>query len=239
MNQQPVAGDNRTGIVRAKERGEAMREGTDPFPPSSHGTRAGAGKIRVLYAQEGIRTGSVPSPVGIGGTTRAALEALKGDRPTLLMDKIGERIAFERTGTRLYEALLSKHEAFGPVDGGPDREELEEILLEEHRHFDMLTEVMRDFGGDPTAMTPSAGLVGVVSEGVLKVLTDPRFPLLDSLQAMLMAELADRASWRLLVELVQGIGENELGRRFEEAEVREEQHVERIRAWVRAGLGVT
>ena len=35
------------------------------------------------------------------------------------MDKIGERLAFERTGTRLYEALVSKHEAFGSFPGGP------------------------------------------------------------------------------------------------------------------------
>jgi hypothetical protein len=238
MNQQPVMGDNRTGIARAKQRGDAMQEGSDRFPPSSHGTRAGAGKIRVLYAKEGIRTGSVPPPAGVAGKARAAFEALKGDRPLLLTDKVGERIAFERTGARLYEALLSKHEAFGPVDGGPDRAELEEILVEEQRHFHMLTDVMRDLGGDPTAMTPSAGLVGVVSEGVLKVVSDPRFSLLDSLQAVLVAELADRASWSLLVDLVHGAGDDDWERRFQEAEIREEQHVERVRAWVRAGLGM-
>lgn len=238
MSQRPSTGDNRTGFARAKERGEAMRSGMDRFPPTSHGSHAGAGKVRVLYGMEGFRTGSVPPPVGASGKARAVLETLKGDHPALVMDKIGERIAFERTGTRLYEALLSKHEVFGAVDGGPTREAIEEILIEEHRHFSMLSEVMRDLGGDPTAMTPSADLAGVLSEGVLKAVTDPRIPLLDSLQAMLVAELVDGASWGLLVELVRQAGEDELVQRFGEAETREEQHLQKVRDWLSAGLGL-
>jgi hypothetical protein len=44
----------------------------------------------------------------------------------LLVDKLGERLAFERSGTRLYETLLSKFDSYGPFEGGPERAELEE-----------------------------------------------------------------------------------------------------------------
>ena len=44
-----------------------------------------------------------------------------GGQPTLLMDKLGERLAFEHAGARLYEALLSKHRAYGSFDGRPER----------------------------------------------------------------------------------------------------------------------
>jgi hypothetical protein len=59
---------------------------------------------------------------------RAAAKAMKGEKPTLLLDKLGERLAFERSGTRLYEALVSKHDAFGSFSGGPSREDLEHVL---------------------------------------------------------------------------------------------------------------
>lgn len=32
---------------------------------------------------------------------------VKGDSPTILLDKLGERLAFKRTGTRLYDALIT------------------------------------------------------------------------------------------------------------------------------------
>ena len=56
-----------------------------------------------------------------GDPAGAALQALKGGPPTQFLDKLGERLAFERTGVRLYEALISKHEALGSFAGGPDR----------------------------------------------------------------------------------------------------------------------
>ena len=151
------------------------------------------------------------------------------------MDKLGERIAFERTGTRLYEALVSKHEGFGSFEGGPSREELVEILEEEHRHFSMRTETMHGLGGDPTAMTPSADRAAVVASGVQKVVTDPRTTLLESLEAILVAELADADGWHALRALAESAREDDLVRRCAEAEAREAEHLEKVRRWVTAG----
>ena len=52
------------------------------------------------------------------------------------MDKLGERLAFERAGTRLYEALVSKYDAYGSFTGGPSRDDLEHVMQEEYRRYD-------------------------------------------------------------------------------------------------------
>jgi hypothetical protein len=38
------------------------------------------------------------------------LDILKGESPQILLDKLGERLAFERTGARLYDAFITKCE---------------------------------------------------------------------------------------------------------------------------------
>ena len=166
MNQQlPHLGDNVTGISTSSTRAEEMQRNMENYPPTSVGTREGAGKVRVQYAKEGLPIGSIPKPAEVKEKLKSMLGA---GPPATLLDKLGERLAFERTGTRLYEALISKYEAYGSFSGGPDREQLIEILNEEHRHFVELEVQIRALGGDPTAVTPSANLAAVASEGVLE-----------------------------------------------------------------------
>lgn len=240
MNQNPTTGDNRTGIATNPKQAEEMVEGTLEFPPSSTGTQHPDEDVRIAYALDVADTrglGSVPPPTSPWGAAKLVLEKLAGNQPTLLLDKLGERLAFERTGTRLYEALVSKHEADGGFLGGPTRRELVDILNEEHRHFTFVAEVVRDLGGDPTAMTPSADAVAVVSMGVVQIIVDPRTTLLQGLEAMLVAELADRDGWMVLVDLARAAGKDELRQRFEAAERIEAEHVAKVRAWIRAGQG--
>ncbi len=239
MRQTPSLGANRTGIASHGELAEQMQSGVQEFPPSSTGTVVGADKVRIEFARAIERDdrgfGSVPPPSGLKGKAKAAVDSVLGHQPTLLMDKIGERLAFERTGTRLYEALVSKHEADGGFDGGPSRADLVDILNEEHRHFTMLTEVMRGLGGDPTAMTPSAALSATASMGVLQVVTDARTSLLQGLEAILIAELADRDGWEALIAVADNAGKTELVRRFEQAELVEREHLMKVRSWIAAG----
>jgi len=153
------------------------------------------------------------------------------------MDKLGERLAFERTGTRLYEALISKHDAFGSFAGGPSKADLEHICEEEYRHFTMLQAAVEQLGGDPTAVTPAANLSATASQGIPKVIVDPRTTLLQSLEAVLIAELSDNACWETLVELAQQAGENGLGQQFEHAYATEQEHLVKVRTWLAAGQG--
>ena len=98
---------NRTGVATAPERAEQMIAATAEFPPSSQGSAQAIAEVRVGYAQqsellEGAKATGDGAPKSEPG---------EPDRSVLLMDKLGERLAFERAGARLYEALLSQHQA--------------------------------------------------------------------------------------------------------------------------------
>ena len=216
-----VTPDNATG-----ENPEMLREmiaATEEFLPSSDGDGSEIGAMRILYAKEG-------DPMGAGDVSNDAAS-------TLLMDKLGERLAFERVGTRLYDALLTKLDAYGTYEGGPERSDLEHIMEEELQHFEMLRQSIEALGGDPLQLTPSANLQLNASKGVGHVLVDPRVTLIQSLEAILLAELADNECWESLAELAMQAGEGELSARCEEALEAEEEHLDKVRNWLAAAQG--
>lgn len=239
MNQQSTLGTNRTGIAVAPQRSQEMLTGMEEFPPTSEGSAQDIAMVRIAYAKEAEPLGSVPLPAGMTKKAKTAMKAVMGEHPPLLMDKLGERLAFERSGTRLYEALVSKHNAFGSFAGGPSKGDLEAILQEEYGHFTLLSATIEQLGGDPTAVTPSADLHATASHGIVQVIVDPRTTLLQSLEAILLAELADNACWEALIALAEQAGEDTLVQPFEQALVTEQEHLMKVRAWLAAGQGRT
>jgi hypothetical protein len=209
----------------------------EEFPPTSEGSAQDIAMVRIAYAKEAEPLGSMPLPAGMKNKAKTAMKAVMGAKPTLLMDKLGERLAFERSGTRLYAALVSKHTAFGGFTGGPRKGDLEEILQEEYGHFTMLSSTIEQLGGDPTAVTPSANLHATASQGIVQVIVDPRTTLLQSLEAILLAELADNACWEALIALAQQAGEDTLVKPFEQALVTEQEHLVKVHTWLAAGQG--
>lgn len=244
--QPTTTGENRTGIATAEEGVNAMLEANERWAPTDPIDTTLAEADRGVYIIESDALGSVPPPVTIQGMLKSGLDKLVGERPEMLMDKIGERIAFERTGTRLYDALILKYEILSesgnapalpnPLDAG--REDLgttlQRIRTEEHAHFLMLSEVMRSLGGDPTAQTPCADATATASMGIMQVVTDPRTTLAQSLNAMLIAELADNAGWELLIALAQEAGKTEIAELFEGAMAEEQEHLVTIKSWLTA-----
>jgi rubrerythrin len=239
MKQQATVGTNRTGIAAAPQRSQEMLTGMEEFPPTSAGSAQDIAMVRIAYAKEAQPLGSVPLPAGMKNKAKTAMKAVMGAQPTLFLDKLGERLAFERSGTRLYEALVSKHDAFGSFAGGPRKEDLAEILQEEYEHFTMLSSTIAQLGGDPTAVTPSADLHATASQGIVQVIVDPRTTLLQSLEAMLIAELADNACWEALIALAQQADDNALVKQFKQALVTEQEHLGKVRTWLAAGQGRT
>jgi hypothetical protein len=69
------------------------------------------------------------------------------------------------------------------------------------------------------------------------VIVDPRTTLLQSLEAVLIAELSDNACWETLVELAQQAGENDLVQQFAQAQATEQEHLRKVRTWLAAGQG--
>jgi hypothetical protein len=237
MRQSPQQGDNRTGIVASGRLGEEMIAATEEFPPSSPGTAQAIAEVRIAYAQDGESLGETPPPGSLVDKAKAAVTAVTGGQPTLLMDKLGERLAFEHAGARLYEALLSKHRAYGAFSGGPGAEDLLHILTEEYEHADLLQRAIKELGGDPTAVTPSANLAAGISAGLPHVLTDPRTNLLQSLEAIVVAELADNECWTALAELARQAGHEELAEGCRSAIANEREHLRKVRLWIASGQG--
>ena len=233
MKRSQQVGSNRTGTALAPEGCAEMVAATGEFPPSSPGDAKLIAGERIEYAKASEPPGTMP-PASVGSMAKTAVKTIRGKQPTALLDKLGERLAFERSGTRLYEALLSKFDAYGSFSGGPSRADLEHILEEEHAHFAMLREAVEAAGGDPTAVTPSANVHATASKGFCAVLTDPRTAFVDGLEVVLLAELADNDCWDALIGLTETAGETALSERFGEARDHEREHLASVRAWLAA-----
>jgi hypothetical protein len=231
-------GTNTTGIATSPFDSKELIAFAQATPPSSPGSEAEAAAVRSEYARESGTVGSVPPPASLKGVVKAAGELIQGRPPALLIDKLGERLQFERSGTRLYEAVIAKHDAEGTFEGGPTRADLEAIRDDELRHFALLKRAIERLGADPTAMTPSADVSGLASAGVLAVAVEPRINLGQSLQALLVAELTDNDSWRMLIDLAIAYGQDEMVAEFRVAEQQEALHLERVRAWLASKLAL-
>ena len=229
-------GMNRTGIKTSPIDSSAAIAAAEETPETSTGGEARLAEVRLALAQRGEPVGTMPPPATLKGVAKTAVTLIKGESPTLLLNLLGARLAFERTGVRLYEAVIDKLPAFAG-DGaaaGPRVPDLRAIQEDELRHVEVCRAAIEALGGDPTAVTPAADVAGVAAMGVLQVVCDPRTQLTDSLHAILTAELVDNDSWDLLVRLARGFGLGELAERFARAADEEHVHLQRVRAWVRS-----
>lgn len=212
-------GVNHSGMQVAPKAAKRMLENTGLTKPR-RGDERGIAKVRMEYAAEAEPVGSLPEP------RKTGIEAL-------LADKLGERLAFERTGVRLYEALIAKCGANGEAQA-PSAKELEHIRDEEAEHFAMIGDAIEAMGGDPTAQTPAADVIGVEGAGLMQVLTDPKTTVAQALHAILIAEMADNAAWDELIEIARGAGQEALVEEFGKAQEQEAEHLAKVQKWYRA-----
>jgi len=235
MDNTVSVGLNRTGLDMApKARGTLVEFAQQEAARAPQDTGAWA-QLHKQQALEADRVGTVPAPAKMKGLAKTALQALKGNKPQVLLDKLGERLAYERTGVRLYEALMLKVAAAS--DGFvPELDEVRRIRDDERAHFELLVRALQQMGADPTAMTPCADVAGVMAAGHLQVLTDPRTTVSQALNSMLAVELADHASWELLIELVTETGQQDLVQAFQAAHQVEEEHLQTVRGWLRESV---
>lgn len=234
-------GPNRTGIKASPIDAERLLDQAElqldvPMPAADGDT------LRAVYIEEADPVGSMPPPGSLKGMVGAITARVQGMRLHVLLDKLGERAAYERTGTRLYDAAIRKVQVLesmeGTLPGALTAEALGEIRDDEASHFAMLCEAIESLGGDPTVQTPCADMAGVQGLGLVQAINEPRATLAQTLQTLLAAEVVDVASWELLAELAEGFGEEEMTARFREALRAEELHEQRVTAWLRAALSV-
>jgi rubrerythrin len=217
MQPKTEVGMNHSGMQAAPDAGEKMLENMKLTKPRG-GDERDLAKIRTEYAREADPVGTLPDPAASG------LDAL-------LMDKLGARLAFERAGARLYDALMAKCQA--ERSSGVPLGDLQHIRDEEATHFALVGAAIQSLGGDPTAQTPEADVTGVENMGLMQVLTDPKTTVAQALHAILVAEMTDNAAWEELIELTTRAGNDELVARFIKAHEAEIEHLEKVRGWYR------
>lgn len=227
-------GMNRTGIDMSPIQSKSMRKaaGQQDSSPTSHRVMD---QIRALYLSEGETVGSVPLPASFTGALSSFKEKIKGNAPELLINKLGQRLAFERTGIRLYEMVIAKCQTM-PDDLASrviSVDALKQFRDEEAQHFLLVHKIMESLGADPTAMTPDADISAVASMGVVQVLTEPRTSILQCLEALQTLELTDNAAWTLLQEICLNMGLNDMAKEFTAAIEQEEVHAYTITQWIR------
>ena len=245
MENSTQMGSNRTGIDASPMDSKEMISGAERLTPVSDGNGQQMQNIERQYIEESESVGSVPLPGTIRGALKAALKKMTGRNPEMLINKLGERLAFERSGVRLYDSFILKHQTLAAVEGSSPvvMDELLHIRDEEAQHFQLLREAIEALGADPTAQTPDADLGGVAAMGIQKVLTDPRTTISQGLEMLLTLELSDNAAWELLIKLTDDMGLDEMADQFRNALEQEEEHLRMVRSWyeesvlTQAGMG--
>ena len=215
-NETTQIGGNRTGVQTSPELTEQMNEVVRSVSARAADAEASPlNEVRVEYIREADPLGSMPD----------------SPRAQAFIDKLAERLAYERGGTRLYDAVIAKFVAQKGEMQDASLQELIEIRDEEAGHAALLRTCIEQLGGDPTVQTPSADVVGVATSGFLQVAADPRTTLAHSLQVALAAELVDVASWEVLISMAETMDQDAMVERFRKARDRENEHVAKVRGW--------
>jgi rubrerythrin len=220
-------GMNRTGIQISPFLTSEMIRDTEKFPASPE-TAEDLEALRSSYLKESSAVGTIP----ISGKMFTAVKGFGSEALLLFFNKLGERLAFERTGARLYEALLLKCRESSRADLPTER--LQEIHQQEIEHFQLLKNTMEKLGADPTSQTPDSDVCGVAAAGWIQVVFDPRTSVAQTLTVMQTAELADNAGWELLIALAEKVGVSDQVSRFKEAAEHEAQHLQTITDLIQA-----
>jgi rubrerythrin len=120
----------------------------------------------------------------------------------VLLDKLSEFLMVEQCGWQLYRVVGERATA-------PElKERYEEFGRETDRHRTILTGLIRDLGGDPDYVSPTARLAQAKSEALLQSalvsgpLSTEELEASD-LENVLLAETKDHADWELLGQLAE------------------------------------
>lgn len=231
MKEATQIGMNRTGIQMSPFNTSDLVSATSSTTPSTPGDETALSELRGSYIVNSDPVGSVPIPGTVKGATSVASSALTGDHPEILLDKLGERLAFERTGTRLYDALIAKVDATQEGTPSMTMDDLQQIRNDEARHFSIIAAAIDSLGADPTAQTPGADVTGVEAAGLLQVVADPRTTLAQSLHALLVAEMTDQNGWEMLIALAEENGQAAMVTDFTVALDEERRHLQQVQRW--------
>lgn len=164
----------------------------------------------------------------------SALQATLGEgaTPLLFVAQLRERLAFERTSSRLYASLLVKTHALGSYPGGPTPERLVELHNQELEHLNLVRECIYRLGADAPPMAVLGDGADPRPHGLLRAVDDPCATLQDALRAVLISEILNNAGWAMLVDLAAELGPPDLVGAFREVLREESLHLDEVTTWV-------
>jgi len=108
MENQVSSGMNKTGAQMAPLGTPDIERFARERADGEGETNGSYEQVHQTYMQGADRIGSVPVPATMKGMATTAISAMTGKKPAVFLDKLGERLAYERTGVRLYQALILK-----------------------------------------------------------------------------------------------------------------------------------
>ncbi len=232
---EPTPGLNKTGVQMSPILTKEMLRGVESLMLSEqNNSYEGFDALRTASIQTAEPIGSIPLPLTLKGVFKTGIESVTGKNASLYIDKMGDRLSFERAGVRLYDAILRK--CRNPPTDVPKEvvERLEEIRDQELKHMLLLKKSIEEIGADPTAMTPSADVSGVINMGLVQTLNDPRTSMAHCLGALLFLELSDNESWDALIELTESMGDMDSSQLYRAIKLEEDKHLIDIRRFHRA-----
>lgn len=231
-------GKNLTGIAMSPLQSKLMLAGTEAAPITG-GSEYALHAVGKDYIEQAEPVGSVPLPGTVQGALKALKDKLTGQHTEMLLNKLGERLAFERSSSRVYECFISKCEAAAATGALPEAVSLDrarQFWQAETQHFAMLRDVMTALGADPTAQTPDADVAAVASMGCMSVIQDPRTSVTQCLETLLTLEMTDNAGWEMLIRLAREMTMDEIAERFQRAQEEENLHLATVRAWYQSAV---
>src|SRR5690606_41896492 len=164
MTKAAKLGHNMTGAQMSPDDTQSMVDYTERRPADVPGDAQELKRAREHMNREEGDIGSVPIPGSAKGMLKTTFDKVLGNNPEVLVDKLGERLAYERTGVHLYEALIAKAQAC--ESGGAELvPTLQQSRNDEQAHMFLLINAIETLGAAPTAMTPGAGVIGVLEIG--------------------------------------------------------------------------
>jgi rubrerythrin len=146
----------------------------------------------------------------------------------VLLDKLSEFLMVEQCGWQLYRVMADR-------TGDPElKNRYEEFGRETDRHRTILTGLIRDLGGDPDYVSPTARLAQAKSEALLAsaLVSGPLSEAereANDLENVLLAETKDHADWELLGQLAEQLPSGKARTAIEaavaEVEPQEDEHL--------------
>lgn len=182
-------------------------------------------------------TGGTAKPVGLlyiepdrqvvdAGSSSAL--ARSGLDPAFTADLLSACLAHERCGVALYRSVATR------TTSVPLRERYEHFGAETLDHVRLLEGLIAGAGGDPQYVSPSARATEAADAALLQSTflfaggVDATTAELSMLEAVMLAEVKDRANWLLLADLAEQVTDADLQAQFREVTgpvlAQEEEH---------------